>query len=69
MADFRGKMHDLLDQGAIDGNTLAKELLNFMSDDVCREFMESNGYEEYVEEVENERNPPIEDDSEEEEEV
>lgn len=42
MSKNRDKLHDLLESGALDALTLARNLMNWLSDDECQEFAQAN---------------------------
>jgi hypothetical protein len=42
MAKHRNRLCELLDEGALDAATLAKDLLGYLSDDDCAEFARMN---------------------------
>lgn len=43
---YSTKLIDMVENGLVDGTALAKQLIDYMSDDEVGRFMESEGYDE-----------------------
>lgn len=52
MAVHRDKLFSLLEEGALDAFTLARDLMGYMSDDDCKDFAQKNDIELFPEEDE-----------------
>jgi hypothetical protein len=52
MGKHRDKLHEMLDEGVLSAQTLARDLLNFLSEDECEQFATSEGIELFPDEDE-----------------
>lgn len=55
MAKHRNRLYELMEDGALDATTLARDLLGYMSDDDCKDFAQRNDIELFPEEEEEEQ--------------
>ena len=62
MAKNRDKLLEMLDDGILDPNQLAKDLIGWLSEDDCREFAEQNDIELFPEDDEEDPEDGGEDD-------
>ena len=52
MAKHRDRLFDMMEEGYLDPETLATDLLGWLSDDDCKEFAERNDIELFPDEEE-----------------
>lgn len=52
MGKHRDKLHEMLDEGVLNAASLARDLLNFLSENDCEQFATSEGIELFPEEEE-----------------
>ena len=60
MTEARNKLHALMDEGMISGETLAAMLINWMSEDEAQDFCDRGDVSEYFEEEEEEDEEEVE---------